>query len=54
MTLYIYIYTHMTILSVKNQTGNIELNGESHDCKTRNKNNNAVIQHKLQFFCKKP
>lgn len=29
---------------------NVELNGEGHDYNTRNNNNMAVIQHKLQFF----
>lgn len=29
---------------------NVELNGEGHDYNTRNQNNMAVIQHKLQFF----
>lgn len=46
------LYIHVTIISVKNQTGNVELNGDSHDYNTRNKNNNAVIQHKLKLFIK--
>lgn len=33
------------LVSVQNQTGDIELNEDSHDYTTRNKNNMAVIQY---------
>lgn len=33
------------MVSVQNQTGNIELNEDSHDYTMRNKNNMAVIQY---------